>query len=60
VSNNAMQHIDVQLVFYNSKASIGQGTLLGVVSKLTNILNLQLISTSYNPRPPLVFIVRRN
>jgi hypothetical protein len=59
-SNNALQHIDVQLVYYGSKSAIGSGTLLGVLNKVTNILNLQLISTSYNPRPPLVFIVRRN
>ena len=59
-SNNALQHIDVQFVYYYSKAQIGQGLLNNVLTKLTNILTGNMISTAANPRPPLIIIVRKN
>ncbi|HEX9511106.1 MAG TPA: hypothetical protein VF939_11540 [Puia sp.] len=57
-SNNALQHINVQLVYYYSKSQIGQGLLSNILYKLNNILAGNLISTTSNPRPPLVYIVR--
>ena len=59
-SNNALQHIDVQLVYYDSKNLINSGLLGNVLNKLDNLLSGHLISTSVNPRPPLVIIVRHN
>jgi hypothetical protein len=59
-SNNALQHIDVQLVYYDSKSLISQGLLGNIFNKLDNLLSGHLISTSVNPRPPLVIIVRHN
>jgi hypothetical protein len=59
-SNKALQHIDVQMAYYYSKADIGQGLLSNLTVKLTNVLSGQLISTGANPRPPLIVIVRRN
>jgi len=58
-SNNALQHIDVQLIYYYSKSQIGSGLLSNVVTKLTNILAGNMISTAANPRPPLIIIVRK-
>ncbi|HWK03271.1 MAG TPA: hypothetical protein VNS58_06550 [Puia sp.] len=57
-SNNALQHINVQLIYYYSKSQIGQGLLANVLTKLDNLLAGNLISTTSNPRPPLVYIVR--
>lgn len=59
-SNNALQHIDVQLVYYDSPSLINSGLLGNVLNKLDNLLSGHLISTSVNPRPPLVIIVRHN
>lgn len=59
-SNMALQHINVQMVYYYSKSDIGPGLLNNVFLKVTNLLNGQLISTITNPRPPLIVIVRRN
>jgi len=58
-SNHALQHIDLTIAYYSSKSSIGSGLLGNLVTKLTNTLSLLLISKSYNPRPPLIIIVRR-
>jgi len=58
-SNNALQHIDVQFVYYYSRSQIGQGLLNNVLTKLTNILMGNMISTYSDPRPPLIVIVRR-
>jgi hypothetical protein len=59
-SNDALQSISVQLEYYDSESSISGGLLSGVVLKLDNLLSGNLISTSANPRPPLVIITRRN
>ncbi|WP_431209447.1 hypothetical protein ACQ86N_25150 [Puia sp. P3] len=61
-SNLAVQHIDVQLVYYDTKAALqnsNPGLLSGVVNKLNNLLAGHMISYQANPRPPLIVIVRR-
>ncbi|HTI10595.1 MAG TPA: hypothetical protein VL832_18630 [Puia sp.] len=57
-SNNALQHIDVQLAYYSKKSLIDLSLLNGLLNKLNNILTGNLISTTSNPRPPLIIIVR--
>lgn len=57
-SNQALQHIDVQIMYYNSKSLINGGLLGGIVNKLDNLLSGNLISLSANPRPPLIIITR--
>ena len=59
-SNDALQHISVQLVYYDSKSLINIGLLNTVLTKLDNLVSGNMISTSTNPRPPLVVIVRHN
>jgi hypothetical protein len=59
-SNNALQHIDVQLVYYDSKSLVNLSLLNNVLTKLDNLTSGNMISTSANPRPPLVVIVRHN
>ena len=61
-SNLALQKIDVQLVYYSTKAAMQRnnpGLLSGIVNKLNNLLSGNLISYKANPRPPLIVIVRR-
>ncbi|HXB08836.1 MAG TPA: hypothetical protein VNW04_17035 [Puia sp.] len=59
-SNNALQQIQVQLVYYDSKSLISGGLLGGIVNALDNVLSGNVISTSASPRPPLVIMTRRN
>lgn len=59
-SNNALQHIQVELMYYDKKSNIGAGLLNNVVMKLNNILTGNLIQTAGNPRPPLIIITRFN
>jgi hypothetical protein len=59
-SNDALQNISVQLVYYDSKSLINIGLLNTVLTKLDNLVSGNMISTSVNPRPPLVVIVRHN
>lgn len=59
-SNNALQHISVQLVYYDNPSMINSGLLGDIVNRLDNLLSGNEISTSTNPRPPLVVIVRHN
>lgn len=59
-SNNALQQIPVQLMYYNSKSQIGAALLNNVLLKLNNILTGNLITKSGNPRPPLIIITRYN
>jgi hypothetical protein len=59
-SNNALQHISVQFVYYDSPSMISSGLLGNIVNKLDNLISGNLISTTSNPRPPLVVIVRHN
>jgi hypothetical protein len=59
-SNNAVQHLAIQFVYYDSR-SLVSASLLDLVSvKLGNLLQGSAISTSFNPKPPLVVIVRHN
>ncbi|PWT71666.1 MAG: hypothetical protein C5B59_17505 [Bacteroidetes bacterium] len=59
-SNNALQHIQVELMYYDKKSNIGAGLLNNVLMKLNNILSGNLIQTAGNPRPPLIIITRLN
>jgi hypothetical protein len=59
-SNNALQNISVQLVYYDSESLINGGLLGTIITKLDNLTSGNEISTSSNPRPPLVVIVRHN
>lgn len=58
-SNNALQHITVQIEYYDSKALISGGLLGSIVNKLNNAISGNMISNYANPRPPLIIIVRR-
>lgn len=59
-SNDALQHISVQLVYYDSQSLINIGLLNNILNKLDNLTSGNPISLSTNPRPPLVVIVRHN
>ncbi len=60
-SNLALQRIDVEVMYYGSKSQVPPGLLNSLTSVLGNILSGHLISTtSINPRPPLIIIVRHN
>ncbi len=59
-SNQALQSISVQIEYYDSEASINAGLLSGIVGSLNNLLSGNLISTSANPRPPIIVITRRH
>ena len=59
-SNNALQHITVQLMYFNSKSQISTTLLDNVLLKVNNILTGNIISKSGNPRPPLIIITRFN
>jgi hypothetical protein len=58
-SNNALQHIAVQIEYYDSQALISGGLIGGIVNKVNNLLSGNIISNYANPRPPLIIIVRR-
>lgn len=59
-SNNALQHIDVQLMYFDSKADMNMALLSTLSTRSANLFDGQLISTSLMPRPPLIILVRRN
>src|SRR5580692_3304222 len=59
-SNNALQNISVQFVYYDKTALINGGLLGTVLTRLDELTSGNVISTSTNPRPPLVVIVRHN
>ncbi|HEY4109608.1 hypothetical protein [Puia sp.] len=59
-SNNALQQIQVQLQYYDKRSLISGGLLGGIVNALDNVLAGHVISTTANPRPPLVIMVRKN
>jgi len=58
-SNSALQHIAVQLEYYDSYSLLSGGLIGGIVNKVNNVLSGNLISNYANPRPPLIVIVRR-
>ena len=59
-SNEAMESISVQIEYFDSESQISSGVLGGVLNSLNSLLSGNLISTSANPRPPLIIIVRRH
>ena len=59
-SHNALQHISIQLVYYDSPSMINSGLLGSIINRVDNLTSGNVISTSRNPRPPLVVIVRHN
>ena len=59
-SNNAIQQIQVQLVYYTSKSLIPQALLNQVLGRRLNALLNQLINLNPSPRPPIVIISRFN
>ncbi|HEY4208628.1 MAG TPA: hypothetical protein VGM31_17500 [Puia sp.] len=58
-SNNALQHIAVQIEYYDSQSLLSGGLIGGIVNKVNNLLSGNIISNYANPRPPLIIIVRR-
>ena len=58
-SNNAVQSMDVDLVYYDSKSNVNATLSATIQERLNNILLGNLISFNVNPRPPLIVIVRR-
>lgn len=58
-SNSALQHIAVQLEYYDSYSLLSGGLIGGIVNKVNNLLSGNMISNYANPRPPLIIIVRR-
>jgi hypothetical protein len=58
-SNQAMENISVQIEYYNSASSINSGVLTGLLNLTNSLLSGNIISTSANPRPPLIIITRR-
>ena len=59
-SNEALENIQVQFVYYDTKSAVPGGVLGGVVNILNNLLSGNILSTGANPRPPLVIITRRD
>jgi hypothetical protein len=59
-SHNALQKISVQFVYYDKTSLINGGLLGNLITKLDNLTSGNPISTTSNPRPPLVVIVRHN
>ncbi|HXD77212.1 MAG TPA: hypothetical protein VN616_05360, partial [Puia sp.] len=59
-SNNAVQHMTIQFVFYNSQTLIDAGLLTMVNKRFGNLVSGSEISTTFNPKPPLIVIVRHN
>jgi hypothetical protein len=54
----ALQKIDVQIVYYNSRSEIPQALVEYVRQKRTDIINESLIVALGNPRPPIIIITR--
>lgn len=59
-SDEAMESISVQIEYFDSESQVSSGVLGGVLNSLNSLLSGNLISTSANPRPPLLIIVRRH
>ncbi len=58
-SNNTLQSIPVQLMYYDSYNLLSTGLLGNILISLQNILTNRAISTYANPRPPLIVVVRQ-
>jgi hypothetical protein len=59
-SNNALQHIDVQLMYFDTRADMNLALLTTLSTRSLNLYSGGLISTSAMPRPPLIILVRKN
>jgi hypothetical protein len=59
-SNNAMQSIEVQMMYFDSKADMNLALLSTLSTRSANLYDGALISTSQMPRPPLIILVRKN
>ncbi len=57
-SNYAIQHIQLQLIYYNKKSDVPAPLMATIASRQTNALNTELISKGPSSRPPLIVIVR--
>ena len=57
-SNNALQQIQVQLQYYDKKSLINIALVNGLLNALDNVLSGNIITTTSNPRPPLVIMTR--
>jgi hypothetical protein len=58
-SNLAAQHIQVDVVYYDSQSSMNAGLVSEIKNKHAQEVTGLLILPGKNPRPPLVVIVRR-
>ena len=58
-SNQAIESISVQIQYFDSKSQISSGVLAGLLNIVNNLTSGNILSTSANPRPPLIIIVRR-
>lgn len=58
--NTSVQHIKVQFMYFTRKSQINSGLLGTLLSRVTNLLNGNILSASANPRPPLIIITRFN
>ena len=59
-SNNALQQITIQFMYYYQKSQINSGLLSTILFKRLNIFNDDLILKSGKVRPPLIIITRFN
>ena len=59
-SNDAPQQITVQFEYYDTQTAIAPGQMASMAAKSFNAANDRLISTSSNPRPPVIIITRRH
>ena len=59
-SNRALQHIQVDVVYYDTQADMTTGLVGMIKNKHAAELAVQLISPNNNPRPPLIIIVRHD
>jgi hypothetical protein len=57
-SNNAMQLISLQFVYYDSQASLNAALLLTVDTRSSNLYGGALLGVARAPRPPLVIVTR--
>ncbi|MDO6432813.1 hypothetical protein Q4E93_19555 [Flavitalea sp. BT771] len=58
-SNSAPQSIHVSLRYYDSMSQVDPAIMAVIQMRMINIMSGNLLSYSYNPRPPLIVIVRR-
>ena len=57
-SNNAVQQMQLEFIYYSSRSKIPADLLAEVDAKNTNIYGAVIIGTGVNPKPPLIIIVR--